>query len=525
MAKKDPSLSLEYILQKQQSEKLSGLSSTVRSQLGNIPPFDAPLPAENKILSELKKINTSLNIGLNKNIVKMTKAIENSTSILSGFIKGSRKQAPAQSKNDLSQQDIEDKDFKSKELLLLEEIRDGLLVKEKTMKEGFSWLKVLAVAAAAAIAALRTWAKLVKDIISALTPSKLKTMLYKSFEKWWKGLLKDLKLAGKQIGDFFKPVSNVFKNIAESKWVKGLVKDFKLAGKQVGNFFEMFKGTFSYINKTFKNAYRIVKTFIKAESFMSIFSGISRAFESFGKIGRVFIKSARAFGRVFKLVGIFFAVFDTITGAIKGYKKEGIMGAIAGAIKGLIGNFIFGFFDLIKDGISLALNAIGLKAVSKFLDSFSFEDMFKNFVDMVFHPIDTVKKLIENVTEWLSKIEIPGINFSMFGKKFEAGPWKPFASFASNETQKATPPQPVTAPAIEVKPDQVITPAPEAADAVYQQSGDNQEAAMYPFATPSTNIVSAPTTITRQTQNNLMKVNIRNQDSTIKNYYRSRFAS
>lgn len=526
MAKKDPSLSLEYILQKQQSEKLSGLSSTVKSQIGNIPSAGSDMPPENKILSELKKINTSLNINLNKNIVKMTKAIENSTSTLIGFIKGSRKQVPPQSKNDLSQQDIEDKDYKSRELRLLEEIRDGLKSKEKRKQEtGLSnWLNLLTIAIAAAIAALKTWAKLVKDLAGFFMPEKLKARFTTMFSNWWKGLLKDLKLSGRQIADFFKPVSNIFKDIAESKWVKGLVKDFKLAGKQISNFFEMFKGAFSYITQSFKNAFRVIKT-LSSSSFTSLFGGISRVFESLGKIGAVFMKSARAFGRVFKPIGIIFAIFDTITGAIEGYAKEGIKGAVAGAIKGLIGDFFLGFFDLVKDGISFVLDAIGLDSVSKALDSFSFVDMFKSFVDMVFHPVDTVKKLIENVTQWLSKIEIPGINFSVFGKKFEAGPWKPFSSLANTETPKTEEPKQIMAPAIEVKPENVVTPPATAAEVIYEKSAENEEGAMYPFATPATNIVNAPTTITKSTQNNLMKVNVRNSDTSIKDYYRSRFST
>lgn len=525
MAKKDTSLSLEYILQKQQSEKLSGLSSTVKSQLGNIPPAGSGMPSENNILSELKKINTSLNIGLNKNIVKMTKAIENSTSLLAGFMKGSRKQTPPQTKNDLSQQDIEDKDFKSKELRLLEDIRDALKIKEKTKKETeFPWLTALSIAVAAAVAALRTWAALVKDIILALTPSKLRAMFSQSFDKWVKGLFKDLKLSGRQIADFFKPVSNVFKNIAESKWIKGLVKDFNLAGKQVSSFFEVFKGTFSYISKAFKDAYRVIKTLVKVESIMSLFSGITKVFEGLGKFAGTFAKFARGFGRIFKPIGIIFAIFDTITGAIEGYAKEGMLGAISGAIKGLFGDFFFGFFDLIKNGISFVLDKIGLDSVSKALDSFSFVDMFKDFVDMIFHPIDTVKKLIENVMQLMSKIEIPAIGFSIFGKNFKAGPWKPLAHWSKNESTKTEPPS-VMAPAIEVKPEQVVSPPPAAAEAIYNRSADNEGASMQQFAAPTNNIVNAPTTITKQTQNNLMKVNVRNQDTTIKDYYRSRFAS
>jgi hypothetical protein len=48
---------------------------------------------------------------------------------------------------------------------------------------------------------------------------------------------------------------------------------------------------------------------------------------------------------------------------------------------------------------------------------------------------------------------------------------------------------------------------------------------MSPVAAPTNNIVNAPTTITKQTQNNLLKVNVRNQDTSLKDYYRSRFAT
>lgn len=521
MAKKDPSLSLEYILQKQESEKLSGLSSTVREQIGKMP--SDSMPPENKILSELKKINTSLNVNLNKNIVKMTKAIENSTNTLAGFIKGSRKQVPPQTKNDLSQQDIEDKDYKSKELKLLAEIRDGLKVKEKRKEQPdiSTWLKLLVAGLAAAISALKTWAELVRGMAKFLTPNFLKEKIMGSFKKIGE-VFEDLaKSARTRIGKAFAPVTKFFEEQASR--VKKLFTFSKDSG--LGKLIEGIKNGLNGLTKTFRNAYRIIRVFAKAEAFTSLFSGISKTFAGLSKLGAVFAKALRSFGRIFKPIGIIFALFDTITGAIEGYAKEGIKGAVAGAIKGLIGDFFFGFFDLVKDGISFILDAIGLDSVSKALDSFSFVDMFKSFVDMVFHPIDTVKKLIENTMQWLSKIEIPGINFSLFGKKFEAGPWKPFEGLAGSEPQKAEVPAQVVAPTIEVKPDQVVAPAPAAAEAIYNKSAENEEAGMYPFAQPSTNIVNAPTTITKSTQNNLMKVNIRNSDTSIKDYYRSRFAT
>jgi len=40
---------------------------------------------------------------------------------------------------------------------------------------------------------------------------------------------------------------------------------------------------------------------------------------------------------------------------------------------------------------------------------------------------DIIGKIVKNVTDFLHNIEIPGISFSVLGKKFSVGPWYPFA--------------------------------------------------------------------------------------------------
>jgi hypothetical protein len=522
MAKKDPSLSLEYILQKQQSEKLSGLSSTVKSQLGNIPPAGSGMPPENKILSELKKINTSLNVGLNKNIVKMTKAIENSTSTLAGFIKGSRKQVPPQTKNDLSQQDIEDKDYKTQELHLLEEIRDTLRIKEKRKEESElpTWLKILGAAVAAAVAALKSWAKLVRNLVDAFLPEKLKARISESFNKWFKGLLKDFKLAKTQISDFFKPVSDVFKSVADK-----LKKAFTFKEESyIGKIIKAFKNGFKYIGDTFNSAVKLVRAFSK----LNFVSSITEFFGQISKFGKYFAKIGMRFARIFEPLAIIIGVFTTISKTIEGYKTKGIVGGIGGFLKGVVGSIILGFFDLVKDISAWVIGLFGFDKAKAFLNSFSFEKMYDDMIDKIVDSVNnlftSIGDIFRNALKWLSNIEIPSVNFSIFGKKFEAGPWKPLAGFAPDEKPTEAP-KAVTAEAIEVKPEQVVTPPATAAEAIYDRSAENEEGAMYPFATPSTNIVNAPTTITKSTQTNLMKVNVRNSDTSIKDYYRSRFAT
>lgn len=63
------------------------------------------------------------------------------------------------------------------------------------------------------------------------------------------------------------------------------------------------------------------------------------------------------------------------------------------------------------------------------------------------------------------------------------------------------------------------------AEEVAAQSADNAMAKTPTNAAASNTIVNAPTNVSRQTQNTSMKVNVKDQDNTLRSYYRSRFAS
>ena len=63
------------------------------------------------------------------------------------------------------------------------------------------------------------------------------------------------------------------------------------------------------------------------------------------------------------------------------------------------------------------------------------------------------------------------------------------------------------------------------ADAVANKSADNAAAKLPSKNAPSNNIVNAPTTISKQTQNTAVNVPVRDQDHSIRKYYNSRFAT
>jgi hypothetical protein len=236
---------------------------------------------------------------------------------------------------------------------------------------------------------------------------------------------------------------------------------------------------------------------------------------------------------------IVMAVWDTVKGFIEGFKKDGIIGGIKGALTGLLDSLVGGLLDMIKGAISWIAGFLGFDNVEKWLDSFSFEDMIHNLVNMIFKPVEMIRDLFKNIWGWLQQIEIPGIGFSAFGKKFEFGPWHPFKSDnkdaeAPAQTTKATTDTPEQVqsgltPEGRAQPESMgaapkLSPTPPlAAEAVYNKSGENAAISQQPISS-SNNIVNAPTTINKQTSNNLIRTSIRDEDPSIKSYYRSRYA-
>ena len=100
-------------------------------------------------------------------------------------------------------------------------------------------------------------------------------------------------------------------------------------------------------------------------TFKSIMNAVKPIFGVFRTLGRV----------IFFPLTIIMGVFDSIKGAIEGFKQEGILGGILGAIGGLARGLIGMPLDLLKSGISWIAGKLGFENFSEMLDSFSFSDM------------------------------------------------------------------------------------------------------------------------------------------------------
>lgn len=168
--------------------------------------------------------------------------------------------------------------------------------------------------------------------------------------------------------------------------------------KRIAAFIVDFKNLFTVLGETSKPFVAIVEFFKDVGAkIASIFNSVKSYLDDFFKI---FKSVMPIFEKLALPLTVIMAIWDTVKGAIEGFEKEGIVGAIKGAISGLFNSLIGGLLDLIKGAVSWIAGALGFTAVEKALDSFSFQDIFKKVVDSVFNffgsIVDWIKKAFEN---------------------------------------------------------------------------------------------------------------------------------
>ena len=175
-------------------------------------------------------------------------------------------------------------------------------------------------------------------------------------------------------------------------------------GGKISKFITSIKAFFtgSKTFQTISNAFLKFKTMLSAfgtkiakffKPILSIFSGGGSAMGPLTKFGGHFMKFFRIFKTFFARL---FYPLQIIISLVEGFfeakdaanKSEGIMAtffnSIIGFFGGILDGLIFGMLDLIKDGISWIAGFLGFEDVEKFLDSFSFSDMFNEFLDDIY---------------------------------------------------------------------------------------------------------------------------------------------
>jgi hypothetical protein len=514
---KTEQITLQDIIKSQEANKTGGMSAFVLKQLSEL----------QKTEKQPANVEESTN-----NIAKLTAAVEKNSKILSNPIK----------KNDITEADIENKKIQDEQTALLSRIAENTTprpgVTAASNLPDFGGLGAIvagvAIAIGTFIGVIRAQVKAIKLFSEALKVDKLigavKGGLLKVGE-FFGGLVN---IAKDKIGkSLFDPIEEVFKTVSN-----------KLKGIKDG----VMKFIMPFVN-TFTDAFKIIGEMLAGpvgkavDGIKGIFSSIGQYFSTFAKsIGKV----AGIVGKLFLPITIIMSLWDTVKGSMEGFAEEGIIGGIKGAITGLVNSLIMGPLDMIKNAIAWILGVFGFDEAKDLLMSFGLEDIFKKFVDAIFSPINMIKDMFNLIVNFFKGIEIPAIGFEVFGKKFGAGPWHPFAGEGKGSTApaaNASPPAP-KAPMTAIKPlpafvastdaagnpvvsnSSIVTPAPNTANNVYKQSGTNvaSKTTIKP-ATSAPVVVSAPVTNNKTNQQGFFKSPIRNTENSLNQFYKSRYVA
>lgn len=201
------------------------------------------------------------------------------------------------------------------------------------------------------------------------------------------GQLKAIQFFAKALlpAEWIAKITSSFKSVVEyASKIKGMVVEafeffkFVFAGdptKGLGKIFATVGGVFEKIT-----------TF-----FTKVFPTVGKYFDDFAKMFGV---ASKIVGKIAYPLTIILTVWDTLKGAFEGWEEGGLVGAVKGAIKGFFNSLVFGLADLVKSALSWVLGAIGFDSAEKFLDSFSFQDIFNNFVDALFKPFAGLQDMI-----------------------------------------------------------------------------------------------------------------------------------
>lgn len=191
---------------------------------------------------------------------------------------------------------------------------------------------------------------------------------------------------------------SMFKEIANQKWfitLSKFVKESKI-GKTIAQALTTIKKAFMSLGTRFPKIGAMVgKLFGEGGIITGIFTRISTIGKTVmdlvksTKIGAIAGKVGKFMGKIFAPVMILWGVIETVMGAVKGYKEDGVAGSIKGGVNALFDFLVVDLVNLIVSIPAWFLKKIGLKNVGKALQDNvagvmqSIKDMFGGIVDTV----------------------------------------------------------------------------------------------------------------------------------------------
>jgi len=166
-------------------------------------------------------------------------------------------------------------------------------------------------------------------------------------------------------------------------------------GSSIDDVSKVIKQTFTVIGNSLKFIGSIFRPIIALLS-----GGVSEALIASAKLGgalKFFKGIGKVFGKLFLPLTIFITAWDTIKGAVEGFKEDDIIGGIEGAVTGFFNSLIFAPLDLLKKATEWILDKVGLTGVSDALSKFSFQDAFDKIVGKIFDGVQGVIVFVQDL--------------------------------------------------------------------------------------------------------------------------------
>lgn len=502
---------------------------------------------------------------LNANIIKLGDQIKQMSDALLGVFKTSMEEK------------LELERDRKRQLDLLEKIDENTKATGTTDKKTTNPLgligTILAATLGGLVGVLQSYVKNIQVFSKAFYAGLVKLSdVFPALKKVLLNIELNLDFAGQRIKSIFKSIVGSIDEVAGS-----IKKFFSISGEsKIGKLFSAFTEGISKFFAPIEDAFSTLKKVSAPVS--SLASKMSNIFTSIAEFFTGVVSKMSMFGKVFTAVkGIFKAIalpvqvimtlYDTVIGAVEGFQKEGLVGGIKGAITGFFNSLVFGIADLIKNAASWVLEKLGFDNAAETLDSFSFQDVFKKFIDAIFSPVETLKSMFSGLLKMLENVGIPEITLldNKLTGKVSIGPYYPFKSdqkpsepsvqkkeqtasiSKSNQSSKLesvvvnTPNGPAVYGSVEeakragVQQSNIISSniSTQSAmieknnnmvsNAIYNKSAQNTETAMTTNKQVAPVIVNAPTSVNNTNKQSIaMPAPVRNEDSALSRYVNNR---
>jgi hypothetical protein len=217
-----------------------------------------------------------------------------------------------------------------------------------------------------------------------------------------------------------------------------------------------------------------------------------------------------------------FGLFDAET-------VKNVVNAVSGFVTEYIVEPITKFFNFLGDAFNTYIKEPVMAAFSTVAGLF--DEFIIQPLKTVFEPVTKFfSNLKDTVVGWFENFEIPGISFSIAGKDFGVGPWRPFkaesAAIPAGNSDAGAGRGSSQFAAVDPRRIDTAT-SPQSGNAVSKQSEQNKEANMdasKPNSGGGNTIVSAPTVNNVQNTQQTIKLQPRNRDNSVSNYLSSRYA-